>query len=56
MLQDSLHQSRFQPDIDLFASCVSNQFTTYAAYKPDPNAIAVDAFMLSTLSVLYQKC
>ncbi|CAB4007716.1 Hypothetical predicted protein [Paramuricea clavata] len=46
MLQDSLHQLRFQPDIDLFASRVNNQFTSYAAYRPDPNAIAVDAFTM----------
>ena len=46
LLQIALQQLRFQPDIDLFASRVNNQFVRYAAYRPDPNAIAVDAFTM----------
>ncbi|XP_021342020.1 uncharacterized protein LOC110442652 [Mizuhopecten yessoensis] len=35
------------PDIDLFASRINAQVTSYVSYLPDPTAIAVDAFSLS---------
>ena len=34
------------PDIDLFASRLNHQLPTYAAWRPDPNAVAIDAFTL----------
>lgn len=38
---------KWVPDIDLFASRLNNQCTQYVSYRPDPGAIAVDAFSLS---------
>ena len=35
-----------KPDIDLFASRINKQLPMYVAYKPDPSAIATDAFSL----------
>ena len=34
------------PDIDMFASRLNNQVSTYCAWQPDPGAIAIDAFSL----------
>lgn len=36
----------FKPDIDLFASRVNYRLKPYVSYKPDPGAVAVDAFMV----------
>ena len=39
-----------EPDIDLFASILNNfnyQIKTYVSWKHDPEAIAIDPFMLS---------
>ena len=36
----------FVPDIDLFASRLNCQISTYASWKPDPGAKAIDAFSL----------
>ncbi len=33
-----------QPDVDLFASLACHQLRKYISYKPDPEALAVDAF------------
>jgi len=35
------------PSIDLFASRLNQQVSKYVAWKPDPNAFAVDAFSIS---------
>ena len=35
-----------KPDIDLFASGIYKQLPMYVAYKPDPSAMAIDAFSL----------
>ena len=35
------------PDIDLFASRLNHQLTPYIAYRPDPGALAVNAFHIS---------
>ena len=35
------------PDIDLFASRLNHQVERYVSYKPDPQAIAVDAFLIN---------
>ena len=41
---DKICQSLGEPDIDLFASLASHQIAKYYSYKPDPKALAVDAF------------
>ena len=35
------------PDIDLFASRLNHQLENYVAWRPDPGAIAIDAFSMS---------
>ena len=35
------------PDIDLFASSLNHQLKSYIAYRPDPRALAVNAFHIS---------
>ena len=37
----------FQPDIDLFATRLNNKSTKYVSWKPDPFALAVDAFTMN---------
>lgn len=37
----------FKPDMDLFASRINHQFPHYVSYRPDPEAIATDAFSLN---------
>ena len=34
-------------EIDLFASRINNQVDTYVSWRPDPNAVAVDAFYVN---------
>lgn len=46
MLQNALCQLKLRPEIDLFASRVNHQFAQYVAYRPDPTAIAIDAFTM----------
>ena len=46
-LHDACRQLRFLPDIDLFASRLNNQMNKYVSYRPDPGAVAIDAFSLS---------
>ena len=36
----------FKPDIDLFASRINHQLPRYVSYRPDSEAIAIDAFSL----------
>lgn len=45
-LSHALTQLNFCPEIDLFASRLNSQFTHYVAYRPDPGAVAIDAFSL----------
>ncbi|CAB4004433.1 Hypothetical predicted protein, partial [Paramuricea clavata] len=47
LLSDTLIKLNFSPEIDLFATRVNKQFPKYVAYRPDPNACAIDAFTLS---------
>ena len=47
VLSDALAKLDFSPEIDLFASRVNRQFPKYVAYRPDPNASAIDAFTIS---------
>jgi hypothetical protein len=35
------------PDIDLFASRLNHQVERYVSYQPDPQAVAVDAFLIN---------
>ena len=45
----------FDPlQVDLFASHLTNQISTYASWRPDPNAIAVNAFTLNLAE--FQGC
>ena len=61
----ALQRLDFKPDVDLFASRINHQFPRYVSSRPDPEAIAIDAFSLnwSTLNfyaflhlVLFQQC
>ena len=45
-LSHALTQLNFLPEIDLFASRLNSQFTHYVAYRPDPDAVDIDAFFL----------
>ena len=36
-----------KPDIDLFASRLNHKLKKYVSFRPDPNAMAVDAFSMS---------
>lgn len=45
-LHKALEVLQFEPDIDLFASRINNQFARYVSYRPDPHAVAIDAFSM----------
>ena len=47
LLLDALKTLRFTPDIDIFASRLNAQFPRYVAYRPDPGAVAIDAFTIN---------
>ena len=47
IFQEIIHQFHYFPDIDLFASRLNTQLTSYASHKPDPFATYVDAFTLN---------
>ena len=47
LLANALSTLKFHPEIDLFASRLNKQFNKYVAYRPDPEAVAVDAFTMS---------
>ena len=36
----------FKPEIDLFATNINTQFGKYAAFRPDPAAMYIDAFSI----------
>ena len=40
----ALEHLRFKPEIDLFATNINTQFGKYAAFRPDPGAMYIDAF------------
>ena len=46
-LQEACMQLQASPKIDLFASRLNSQMETYVSYRPDPGAVAIDAFSLS---------
>ena len=43
----------FQPNVDLFASRINTQLARFFAYRPDPEAEAIDAFTLSWGSIKF---
>lgn len=46
LLSHALGELQFTPEIDLFASRINCQFPQYVAYRPDPGAVAIDAFSI----------
>lgn len=40
------HFGHITPDIDMFASRVNKKLQTFCSWKPDPEAVAIDAFTL----------
>ena len=46
LLSHALDKLQFTPEIDLFASRINCQFPQYVAYRPDPGAMAIDAFSI----------
>ena len=50
-LNKVLRDLEIMPTIDLFASRINNQFTTYVSYRPDPGAFAIDALSISWTSL-----
>lgn len=47
LLQDATTLLKVSPEIDLFASRLNNQCKKYISYRPDPDAIAIDAFTIN---------
>ena len=62
-LTQALSQFDFIPEVDLFASRLNAKFPSYVSFRPDPGAIAIDAFAqdfyafppFSVISALLQK-
>ena len=47
LLQQALQILGVNPDLDLFASRINTQLSSYVSFKPDPGAKAVQSVMLS---------
>ena len=47
VLHEALKEINFEPDIDLFASRLSNQFEKDCSNRQDPGAVFVDTFSIS---------
>ena len=47
LFQQALQILGVNPDLDLFASRINTQLSSYVSFKPDPGAKAVDAFTLN---------
>ena len=45
-LEQAMEELQFSPKLDLFASRLNFQYNAYVSYKPDPDAVAVDAFSI----------
>ena len=45
-LKTALLELGFEPEIDLFASRLNTQFANYCSYRPDPEALYIDAFSI----------
>ena len=52
-LFNSIHEKYPELTIDLFASRVNHKLRKYVARRPDPNAIAIDAFSITWTNVLF---
>ena len=48
-----IHRLSVKPDIDLFASRLNYRLNRYVSYKPDPGALAVDAFTIQWSQYLF---
>ena len=46
VLNLALEHLSFKPEIDLFATNINTQFGKYAAFRPDPGAMYIDAFSI----------
>ena len=46
LLSQTLQKLQFTLEIDIFASRINCQFPQYVAYRPDPGAVAIDAFSI----------
>ena len=40
-----------KPEIDLFASCLNYEMTKYVSWHSDENAVAIDAFIMSSINL-----
>ena len=45
--EDILHKLEFCPTIDLFASRINNKLPRFASFRPDPDAVLINAFSVS---------
>ena len=46
LLAHALDQLQFTPEVEVFATRINCQFPQYVAYRPDPEAVAIDAFSI----------
>jgi len=46
LYEEGICRLSVKPDIDLFASRINYRLKPYVSYKPDPGAVAVDAFTI----------
>ena len=47
---------QYTPNIDLFASSLNRQFTNDVSYRPDPQALSIDAFSLTWADKINVLC
>lgn len=45
-MTDIINHFGFYPDIDLFASRINAQFSTFVSFRPDPEATHINAFTI----------
>ena len=43
----------FKPEINLFATNINTQFGKYAAFRPDPGAMYIDAFSIDWFNLKF---
>ena len=53
LLQQALQIRRVNPDLDLFASRINTQLSSYVSFKHDSGPKAVDAFTLSWHDIIF---
>ena len=49
----NLALKHFKPEIDLFATNINTQFGKYAAFRPDPEAMYIDAFSIDWFNLKF---